>query len=277
MNIQTSTTVLKKSKSNFALAFLGLPRDQRRAMEAVYAYCRTVDDIVDESPNIQKAETELNFWKSALANWPNFSSILPVHVAQDLEWAVQKFPILKSDLVWILEGVEKDLRPNRYRTLEELLVYCDGVASAVGFCCMAIFDVDRKASEAYVFATGRALQLTNILRDIASDARRGRIYIPQNLLHSHQVTEEDLFQSSHNKAFLNMVGDLSKKITEYYTLAEHEARKLPLKKIWPAEVMRKTYFEIFKKIQTENFDVFSQKISLGKIKKFWIAITQPRS
>lgn len=273
----TSKSILKQSKSNFALAFMGLAKDQRRAMEAVYGYCRTVDDIVDESETTQKAETELNFWKSAFANWPHFSSVLPIQLAQELEWAVQRFPILKSDLYWIFEGVEKDLHPKRFRTLEELLVYCDGVASAVGFCCMSIFGVDRKNSENYAFATGRALQMTNILRDIASDAKRGRIYLPQNLMDSYGVSDDDILNSNNSPAFLQMVEAFARKISDYYTASEIEAKKLPLNKIWPAEVMRKTYFQIFKKIREKNYDVFSGKISISKFKKVWIALSQPRA
>lgn len=269
--------IFKKSRSNFALAFWGLPKDQRRAMEAVYAYCRTVDDIVDESPSVEKAKTELNHWKSALAAWPNFSSVLPIHVASELEWAVQNFPIQKSDIHWILEGVEKDLYPTTYRTLEELLVYCDGVASAVGLCCLSIFGIERKDAEKYAFATGRALQLTNILRDIESDAKRGRIYIPQTFLTAANLTEEDLKHPRYSPEFLAMAQAFAQKIWEFYKQSVAESKNLPLKKIWPAEVMRKTYMQIFQKISEKNYDVFSGKVSIGKLRKAWIAISQPRA
>jgi phytoene synthase len=275
--MMTSKSIFKKSKSNFALAFLGLEKDQRRAMEAIYAYCRVVDDIVDESASAENAKTELNHWKSALANWPHFSAVLPIHVAQELEWAVQRFPILKSDILWILEGVEKDLYPSRYRTLEELLVYCDGVASAVGLCCMSIFGIERKAAESYAFATGRALQLTNILRDIESDAERGRVYIPDTFLNASNLSQEDMLKPVYNENFFHMAKSFADKISEFYKLSENEAKKLPITKIWPAEVMRKTYFEIFQKIAKKNFNVISEKIKIGKLRKLWIAISQPRA
>ncbi len=268
---------MQYKSSNFALAFLGLPGDQKKAMAAVYSYCRVVDDIVDESPSLQQAEKDLGHWKSALANWPDLGLVLPVQSSLDLEWAIKNFPILKSDIQWIFEGVESDLHPTHYRTLEELLVYCDGVASAVGFCCMSIFGVDRTQAQNYVHATGRALQLTNILRDIASDAKRGRIYIPQNFLDIAGVTQEDIFASNYDDKFLKMVEAFSKVIRDFYATSEREAQKLPLKKIWPAEVMRKTYFEIFKKIQEKQFRVFDEKIKVGKLKKAWIALSQPRA
>ena len=272
-----TSSIFKKSKSNFALAFFGLPRDQRRAMEAIYAYCRIVDDIVDESPTIDQAKAELNHWKSALAKWPSFSSVLPIQVASELEWAVQRFPIQQSDLLWILEGVERDLRPTQYRTLEELLVYCDGVASAVGLCCMSIFGVERKDAEKYSFATGRALQLTNILRDIESDARRGRLYVPHTFLTGAGLKPENLASPTYNEDFMNMANGFALAIEKYYREAEIEASKLPLKKIWPAEVMRKTYFQIFSKIREKNFDVFSKKVSISKFQKVWIALSQARA
>jgi phytoene synthase len=275
--MMTSKGIFKKSKSNFALAFLGLEKDQRRAMEAVYAYCRVVDDIVDESESAEKAKSELNHWKSALANWPHFSPVLPIHVAQELEWSVQRFPILKSDILWILEGVEKDLFPNQYRTLEELVVYCDGVASAVGLCCMSIFGIERKEAESYAFATGRALQLTNILRDIESDAERGRVYIPTTFLNASNLTHNDLLTPQYNENFFHMAKSFAEKISEYYRLSETEAKKLPITKIWPAEVMRKTYFEIFQKISKKNFNVLEEKVKIGTFRKLWIAISQPRA
>ncbi|MCC7460486.1 MAG: phytoene/squalene synthase family protein [Proteobacteria bacterium] len=272
-----TNSIFKKSKSNFALAFLGLPRNQRRAMEAVYAYCRIVDDIVDESESIQKAQADLSHWKSAFANWPNFSSVLPIDVARELEWAVQRFPIEKSDILWILEGVEKDLRPTQYRTLEELLVYCDGVASAVGLCCMSIFGVERKDAEKYAFATGRALQLTNILRDIKSDADRGRVYIPQIYFTGAGINPRDIANPTYNEDFMNMAHAFAETVDSFYRLAEAEAKKLPLKQIWPAEVMRKTYFRIFQKIREKNYDIFTQKVGIHKLQKVWIALSQPRA
>lgn len=270
-------SIFKKSRSNFALAFWGLPKDQRRAMEAVYSYCRTVDDIVDESPSIEKAKVELNHWKSAFAAWPHFSSVLPIHVAAELEWAVQNFPIQKSDILWILEGVEKDLYPTTYRTLEELLVYCDGVASAVGLCVLSIFGIERKHAEKYAFATGRALQLTNILRDIESDAKRGRIYIPLTFLTAANLKQEDLKNPKYSPEFLNMAQAFAQKIWEFYKQSVAESKELPVKQIWPAEVMRKTYLQIFQKICEKNYDVFSGKVSIGKLRKAWIAISQPRA
>lgn len=272
-----ASSIFKKSRTNFALAFWGLPKDQRRAMEAIYAYCRIVDDIVDETSSVEQAQRELGHWKSALANWPEFSAVLPIEVASELEWTVKHFPVQKSDLLWIMEGVEKDLHPIRYRTLEELLVYCDGVASAVGFCCMAIFGVQRDVAQNYVFATGRALQLTNILRDIASDAQRGRLYIPKSFLEGSRVSEDAIFSSVYDENYLSMIRSFSDKIIEFYSTSEREMKNLPLNKIWPAEVMKKTYFAIFKKIAEKKFNVFDEKIKVGTLKKAWIALSQPRT
>lgn len=273
----STKSIFKKSRSNFALAFWGLPKDQRRAMEAIYAYCRVIDDIVDESESVQKAQTDLNHWRSALANWPHFGAVLPTDVARELEWAVQNFPIQKSDVLWIFEGVEKDLKPQEYRTLEELLVYCDGVASAVGLCCMSIFGVERRDAEKYSFATGRALQLTNILRDIQSDASRGRVYIPQTFLTGAGLEKRHLTSPTYNEDFMNMAHAFAETVARYYAESDAEAKKLPLKKIWPAEVMKKTYFQIFQKIREKNYDVLSKKVSISKFKKVWIALSQPRA
>lgn len=275
--VMNSASVLQKSKSNFALAFVGLAKPQRKALEAVYAYCRIVDDIADESETIEQAHAGLLEWRNAFSHWPDFSLGLPTQVAKDLSWAVQHFPIHQSDLMWILEGVEGDLIRTRYETMEELLKYCDAVASAVGFCCTSILGVDHTQASEYAFATGRALQLTNILRDIASDALRDRVYIPRKFLAQFGLTDQDLLQSRYDESFLNMVESLSKKIQEYYDLSEMAGKSLPMEKIWPTEVMRKTYYSIFQKIKENKYDVYSGKVKISKAKKVWIALSQSRS
>lgn len=272
-----SKQILKSSKSNFAIAFFGLPPEQRKALEAVYAYCRIVDDIADESATVAEAQTGLDAWRQALQNPQAMTSYIPSLVARDLQWAVETYPMLTSDLVWILDGVEKDLTHHRYTTLDELFEYCDAVASAVGFCCMTIFGVDRDQASRYVYATGRALQLTNILRDIASDAKRDRIYIPKTYLVEAGLKDEDILNSRYDEGFVNMTQAFSNTIQSLYVASDEESKNLMLRKIWPAEIMKNTYRSIFKKIQKKQYDVFSEAIKIGSVQKLWIALSQPRA
>lgn len=274
---QQSKQILKNSKSNFAIAFFGLPSDQRRALEAVYAYCRIVDDIADESASAAEAQTELDRWRQALTNVKSMHSYISSPIADDLQWAISTYPQLKPNLIWVLDGVEKDLTHTRYMTLEELLEYCDAVASAVGFCCMAIFGVDQDLAEKYVYATGRALQLTNILRDVADDAKRDRIYIPKTFLVEAGLKDEDILNSRYDEGFVRMTESFSKSIQSLYDESDVEAQNLVLRKIWPAEIMKNTYRSIFKKIQKKQYDVFSEAIKIGKVQKLWIAFSQSRA
>ena len=273
----TTKQIVQNSNSNFSIAFIGLPKDQRRALEAVYSYCRVVDDIADESSSVEEAAKGLQEWRNALASNFKQSTLLTSPFVDELVWTLRQYPALQPDLLWILDGVEKDLEKKRYTTLEELLDYCDAVASAVGFCCMTIFGVDRDASKKYVYATGRALQLTNIIRDVAVDAKKDRIYLPKTYLMEFGLTENEILLSQYDGGFIRMVESFASAIDHLYQESETEAQSLPTHKIWPAEVMRRTYLGIFNKIREKKYNVFSKKIGLSKVQKAWIILSQPRS
>src|SRR5437879_1846568 len=131
--------ITKSSKSNFAWAFWGLRKYQRKALQALYAYCRTVDDIVDQIKDPVLAKEKLDHWRNILDRIGH-PSVFDPPVARDLAWSISRFPIVVDDLRWIIDGVEADLTKKRYATFGELLRYCDGVASAVGLATLAIFE-----------------------------------------------------------------------------------------------------------------------------------------
>lgn len=272
-----SKEILKRSRSNFGLAFLVLPKEQREALSALYAYCRVIDDIVDESTNPKQAEVGLRRWHEILDRFPTPSVFDPV-VAHELALAVKRFPIQMDDLRWILYGVETDLYKRRFSTCEELLIYCDGVASAVGFASMAIFGADRKETEAYTYATGRALQLTNIIRDVGADAKRGRIYLPLEDLERFGVKERNLLMGLYDDSFVELMRFQVNRAEEFYLAAE-STLSVSLRKRFPAaEMMRKTYRLLLRRIEANRYNVFPKKIRVSRARKMavWMSVCAPR-
>src|SRR5205807_879770 len=174
------TKLTQRSRSNFYYAFLFLPREKREALEAVYAYCRLVDDVVDEEAPEAEKRAGIEKWRRQLdAVYAPSPSAEPDHpVVLKLREAVQRFPIRREDLEAVIDGCAMDISQARYRTWDELRTYCYRVASAVGLVCIEIFGYSSPRARDYAIDLGIALQLTNILRDVAEDARRGRIYLP---------------------------------------------------------------------------------------------------
>src|SRR4029077_17010748 len=187
---QFVSRLTRKSRSNFFYAFLCLPRPQREALYAVYAFCRIVDDAVDVGQDQAAKRKELERWRAEIAQVFDGSPGHPA--AQRLQEAVKLFPIPREALNEIIAGVEMDLDRSSYQTFDELYPYCYRVASAVGLCCIEIFGYADPRAREYAINLGIALQLTNILRDVEPDARAGRIYVPQEDLRRFGVTAEDL-------------------------------------------------------------------------------------
>src|SRR3954469_3004516 len=184
----------QQSHSNFYYAFLFLPRERREALEAVYAYCRLVDDVVDEEAPAETKLAGIEKWRRELdAVYGNGNTEHPVSLK--LRAAVLRFDIRREDMEAVIDGCAMDIEKNRYADWAELRLYCYRVASAVGLMCIQIFgypaDQAEKVRE-YAIDLGIALQLTNIIRDVAEDARRGRVYLPQEDLRAFGVGEEEL-------------------------------------------------------------------------------------
>ncbi|MFH1017555.1 MAG: squalene/phytoene synthase family protein [Pseudomonadota bacterium] len=265
-----SASIVKKSRSNFSWAFWGLEKRQREGLEALYAFCRTVDDIVDQAKNPAVARDELDRWRSILDRISR-PSVFDPQVAKDLSEALVRFPIHVEDLRWIVDGVEMDLSKKRYATFEELLSYCDGVASAVGLASMAIFGGDRKETAVYAFATGRALQLTNILRDVVADAKMDRIYLPQSDLERFGYGERELLRSQYNERFVALMRFQKERAETFYVeaakaLSAKERRRYPA-----AELMRRLYWALLRRIESRQYRMFGARVSVPKLRKLCIA------
>jgi phytoene synthase len=261
--------VARQSGSNFYFSFFSLPKAQREAITAVYAFCRQVDDAVDQ-PGVENPEQLIAEWRAEIDRTYDGKPTSPL--TRSLHLAIDNFQLSKAYFDGILDGVAMDLRMTRYPTFEALSGYCFHVASEVGLLCMEIFGYRSERLKGYAVKLGMAFQLTNILRDVGTDAERGRIYLPQDELARFGVTEEDILQKRLTPAFQRLMSFQARRARGYY----HEASVLPTPAERPAlraaEIMAAIYSEVLKRIERADYAVFNRKIRVPTPLKLWLAL-----
>ena len=258
----------RSASSNFYVAFLALPSELRRAIYATYAFCRLCDDIVDEPTLGVDPGDELNLVESALDDAKSTKYVgNPIFIA--LEDAIQTYELDKQLYVDVIDGCRMDLNINRYEAFEDLHVYCRRVASAVGVICISIFGYsDRKAIE-YADDLGIAFQLTNILRDVREDFANGRVYLPQAELRAFGVVETEFSDDQPTEHFRELIRFQLDRARGFY---ESGQRVIPLaiRGRQCLELMNGFYFRILEKIEENNADVLSRRVSLSTTEKLSI-------
>ena len=260
----------RKSRSNFFYAFLCLPRPQREALYAVYAFCRIVDDAVDVGEDQAAKRKALERWRGEIAQVFDGSPEHPA--AQRLQEAVKLFPIPREALEAIIAGCEMDLAGARYETAEDLEPYCYRVASAVGLCCIEIFGYSDVRAREYAVNLGVALQLTNIMRDVQPDARAGRVYLPQEDLERFSVTAADLAAGRYTPEFLKLMEYEAARAHAYYERAWAALPRSDEHRLFAAEIMGRTYFALLGIIERRRFQVFGARVSVPTPRKLGIAL-----
>ena len=272
MNAAERTAILaRRSGSNFYYSFLFLPRRKREAMYALYAFCRTVDDAVDQGPpNPGEQRRILAEWRGELrrAYEGHPSQPIAVHLAE----VVRAFPIPRQHLEAILDGVEMDIDKRRYATFEELFEYCYRVAAAVGLASIEIFGYTDPRARDYAVNLGVALQLTNILRDLKTDAERGRIYLPLDELRRFGYAEEDLFHGRYTPAYLSLVRFQTDRAQAYYRAARAALPRIDRRRLAAAEIMGAIYHALLAEIEARQFRVFEERVRLSTPRKVAIAL-----
>lgn len=268
---QLSAILARRSGSNFYYSFLVLPRRKREAIYALYAFCRTVDDAVDQggsSPSEQRRI--LADWRQELrlAYEGRPSQPIAVHLAE----VVRAFPIPLQLLETILDGVEMDIDKRRYASFEELFEYCYRVASAVGLACIEIFGYTDPRARDYAVNLGVALQLTNILRDLRTDAERGRIYLPLDELRRFGYAEEDLLQGRYTRAFLDLMRFQADRTHAYYRAARAARPRADRRGLVAAEIMGAIYLALLRTIERRRFQVFGQRVRVSTARKVALAV-----
>ncbi|MGH7321020.1 MAG: presqualene diphosphate synthase HpnD [Candidatus Rokuibacteriota bacterium] len=264
-------TLTRRSGSNFYYSFLFLPRRKRAAMYTLYAFCRTVDDAVDQGSGTPSDQRRiLAEWRAEIGRAYAGRPAQPI--GAELADLVRAFPIRREHLEAILDGVEMDIDKRRYATFEELYEYCYRVASAVGLACIEIFAYTDPRARDYAVNLGVALQLTNILRDLRPDAERGRIYLPLDELRRFGYAEEDLLRGRHTRAFQQLMRFQADRAHAYYRAARAALPRADRRRLVAAEIMGVIYRALLRTIEAKDFRVFGRRVSLSAPRKLCLAL-----
>jgi 15-cis-phytoene synthase len=259
-----AATITRQSKSNLALAFISLGRERKRDITVFYAFCRVIDDIADSSElNVVEKRVRLAKWRQML------HAAIPEEplLARDLRELIAKYSLPLDMLEEIIAGVEMDLSTLRYPTFEELRVYCYRVASAVGLVSIEIFGYRNPRCKQYAIELGLALQMTNIIRDVAKDLQNGRIYLPQEDLARFHYSETELTQRQYNERFVQLMEFQTRRAHEFFANAAAALPAEDRKAMAPAEIMGSVYRGLLRRIELDKFRVFEKDYQLSKLEK----------
>ncbi len=258
-----------KSGSSFYYSFMFLPAQKRAAITALYAFCREVDDIVDECTDTSIAATKLAWWRTEIARMEAGTATHPV--AKALAPFQQSMSITAPRLNEIIDGMQMDLEQNRYLDFNHLKLYCHRVAGVVGLMACDIFGRQSAATLEYADKLGLALQLTNIIRDVGEDARNGRVYLPVEDLQRFNVPVHQILRCESSPQFIELMAFQAKRAREQYQqayallpVAERKAQRTGL-------IMGAIYSNLLIEIERNGFKVLSERTSLTPLRKLWVA------
>ena len=257
------------SGSSFYYAFLFLPKDKRAAITAFYAFCREIDDVVDEVSDPHVAHTKLAWWQGEVTksfagspSHPVMKALMPMTAAHGIE---------TRHLLAVIEGCQMDLSQNRYLDFPALTRYCHLVAGIVGEVAAHIFGQTVPATTAYAHKLGLAFQLTNIIRDVGEDARRGRIYLPVNELQQFDVKAHEILKREYSDRFTALMAFQTQRALALYDEALALLPDTDRRAQKPGLMMASIYRTLLREIAADNYQVLHQRVSLTPLRKFWLA------
>ncbi|MDO7596370.1 MAG: presqualene diphosphate synthase HpnD [Pseudomonadota bacterium] len=258
-----------KSGSSFYYSFRFLPLQQRQAIIALYAFCREVDDTVDEIADTDIASTKLAWWREEIQR--TFHGIATHPVGLALQSALQNFDLHEEYFMEIIDGMAMDLDQFSYPEFKNLALYCHRAASVVGLLSVEIFGYEDRKTLKYAENLGLALQLTNIIRDVREDAERGRIYLPQDELQQFNVSADDLLALKSSPELINLLKFQTVRAKKYYQQA---LQLLPENDRYTQRtglIMAAIYEATLDEIEKDNFQVMQHRVSLTPLRKLWLA------
>lgn len=258
-----------KSGSSFYYAFLFLPPERRKAITALYAFCREVDDVVDESTEPSVARMKLAWWRSQIDSMYAGKAEHPV--TQALEPHVHAFGLNADRLYAVVEGMEMDLDQDRYADWASLRKYCWHAAGVVGELSASIFGYTQPETLVYAEKLGLAFQLTNIIRDVGDDARRGRIYLPVEDMQKFNVTAAEIINGEHSDRFVDLMRFQTDRARQCYREAVLALPEADRRAQRPGLMMAAIYHALLHEIERDGWQVLDQRISLTPIRKFCLA------
>jgi phytoene synthase len=266
--MQHSRAITRKSASNLALAFILLPKPRRDAMAALYAFCRSVDDVADEdAAPVEERRKQLAEWRADIKRACENQSPEFV-VNRELKPVIQQYSLPFELFDELIKGCEMDLDIKRYENFEQLELYCYRVASVVGLLSINIFGYQNPRTREYAIYLGKALQLTNILRDVKTDAARGRIYLPEAELKKFNVSEKEILTGSYSENFRALAETIAARAKKFYSAAQAALPPEDRKNMVAAELMGMVYWRLLKKLEHAHFNVFGARpVGLSKPQK----------
>jgi phytoene synthase len=274
MSTSVGARVTRQSGTNFYYAFRVLPEVKRRAIYALYAFCRVVDDCVDEEDG--EGERGLARWLAEVGR--AYAGRPETELGRELAETVARFPIPRACFEDVVAGCRMDLTPRRYATFADLRVYCERVASAVGLASIEIFGYEDLRTREYATELGLALQLTNILRDVAADASRGRLYLPLEDLVRFDVPEEELLAAARepgaprSRRLAPLLAFQADRARSHYAAAARALPERDRRSMLAAEIMGAIYREVLEAWARRGHPVGGARVQLGKPRKVWIAL-----
>lgn len=256
------------SGSSFYYSFLFLDKPRNQAITALYAFCREVDDVVDECREPEVARTKLNWWRHEVAS--AFAGNPQHPVMRALAEPIRQYNLAQEYFLEIIDGMEMDLDHPRYDSFRDLSLYCYRAASVVGLLAAEIFGYDNRQTLKYAHNLGIALQLTNILRDIREDGMRGRIYLPLDELEQYGVSSEDILNCNMNPPVQALLKFQADRAHDYYRIAYEMLPDEDRRRQISGLVMAAIYQATLNKIEHSNFNVMDGRISLNPLQKLWV-------
>jgi phytoene synthase len=257
------------SGSSFYYSFLFLPLEQRRAITALYAFCREVDDVVDECSDRGVAHRKLDWWEREIEQC--FSGQPRHPVSRALQGPVLTYNLPAEYFQEIIDGMRMDLKQNRYETFSELALYCHRVAGIVGLMSAEIFGYRHRDTLKYAEELGTALQLTNIIRDIREDAERDRIYLPLEELLEYGISPHDLLNAGITDKLQEMLGYQAQRARSYYQRAISHLPPVDRYAQRSGLIMAEIYQTLLDEMEAGGFPVLQQRLSLTPLRTLWIA------
>lgn len=257
------------SSSSFYYSFMFLEPEARQAMTILYAFCREVDDIVDECHDPGVARTKLAWWREEI---PRTFAGNPQHpVGKALQPVIARYNLPQEYFLEIIDGMEMDLDYNAYRTFKELSLYCYRAASVVGLMAAEIFGYEDRHTLKYAHDLGMAFQLTNILRDVGEDAQRGRVYLPEEDMQRFGVTREDILHGNLNDDMRALLAFETERAQQFYKQAYSHLPDQDRYSQRSGLIMAAVYEAVLEAIINSGYRVFEQRTSLSPTRKIWIA------
>ncbi|MEO8346587.1 MAG: presqualene diphosphate synthase HpnD [Betaproteobacteria bacterium] len=257
------------SGSSFYYSFLFLPQPRRRAIIALYAFCREVDDVVDEIRDVQVASAKLAWWRREVASVFSGQPSHPVALA--LQGIVHDYDLPQAHFQAVIDGMAMDLAQSRYLDFSALEVYCHRVAGVVGLMSAEIFGYTDPATKGYARDLGIAFQLTNIIRDVGEDARRARIYLPQDELERFGVPPSALLRGEYSSEFRHLMRFETERARSWYERAFAQLPQVDRKAQRAGLVMAAIYRTLLDEIADDGYKVLDRRTSLTPLRKLWLA------